>query len=168
MYYEQGWLQLHYSIVLDLRCLGVYRGSQSISLDIPELTYLCCALKFIPHYSALGEVLWILSQLHMLQYQAYNNFRNFFLMVILSLICSTICSQCKCLLLNHHGIFIRGSNSLTEFFLRWKLFISFSKFCIHFTYRGWAPGPVDARRNFAFGSRISRHHLQYPVQSVSS
>lgn len=35
--------------------LGVYRDFQSNSLDIPELTYLCCALKFIPNYSALGE-----------------------------------------------------------------------------------------------------------------
>lgn len=173
MYYDQGWLQLHYSVVLDLRKTilvpGLYRGFHSDSLDIPELTYLCCARKLIQSFSALEEVLWILSQLNMLPYQAYNNFRSFFLVVILSLIYNTICRQCKDLLLNHHGIFIRVSVSLTKFFLRWKLFIPFSKFCIHcFTCRGWAPGPVDARRSFAFHSKISRHHLQFSVQFVSS
>lgn len=150
-------------------CLGVYRGFQSNSLDIPEPIYLCCALKFILNYSALGEVLWILSQLNMLPYQGFNNFRSFFLMVILSLIYITISRQCKDLLLNHHGMFIRGRDSLTEFFLRWKLFIPFSEFCIHcFTCRGCAPGPADARRSFAFDSRIWRHHLQSSVRSVSS
>lgn len=150
-------------------CLGVYRGFQSNSLDILQLTYLCCALKFIPNYSALGEVLWILSQVNMLPCQAFNNFRSFFVIVILSLIYITICKRCKGLLLNHHGMFIRVSGSPTEPFLRWKLFIPFSKFCIHcFTYRGWAPGPVDARKIFAFDSRISRHHFQSSVQSISS
>lgn len=149
-------------------CLGVYRGFQSNSLDIPELTYLWRTLKFIPNYSALGEVLWILSQVNMLPYQVFNNFGSFFVMVILSLISITICKQYKDLLLNHHDMFIRGSGSLTELFLRWKLFIPFSKFCIHcFTYRGWAPGPVDARKSFAFDSRIS-HLLQSSVQSISS
>lgn len=37
-------------------------------------------------------------------------------MVILSLIYMTICKQFKDLFLNHHGMFIRESDSLTEFF----------------------------------------------------
>lgn len=48
-------------------------------------------------------------------------------MVILSFICITISRQWEDLLLNHSR-FIRGSDSLTEFFLMWKWFIPFNKF----------------------------------------
>lgn len=169
MYSDQDCLHICYSIVLDLRktlthiglwvCREVFHSN---SLDIPELTHLCSALKFISNYSAQGVALWLLSQVNMLPYQVFPNFRSFFLMAILSFIYITISRQWEYLLLNHFGRFIRGSDSLTEFFLMWKWFTPFVSFAFTVLH-----GPANARRRFALDSGISRHHRRSSMQSVS-